>query len=128
MLMSELQEHCICIYASSLSEYHQIWLCLVSNITEKLQLCSGDLGQSFDSNVTLTHYESNLKAQAVLFVGDLSYADNYPCHDNVRWDTWARFVERNVAYQPWIWTAGNHEIDFAPELVSIVLSHTLFAL
>jgi hypothetical protein len=58
----------------------------------------------------------------VLFVGDLSYADNYPYHDNVRWDTWARFVERNVAYQPWIWTAGNHEIDFAPELVcSIIL-------
>nr|CAB3474435.1 unnamed protein product [Digitaria exilis] len=76
----------------------------------------GDLGQSFDSNVTLAHYESNSKAQAVLFVGDLSYADNYPYHDNVRWDTWARFVERNVAYQPWIWTAGNHEIDFAPEL------------
>ncbi|KQK10030.1 purple acid phosphatase 2 [Brachypodium distachyon] len=76
----------------------------------------GDLGQSFDSNVTLAHYESNSKAQAVLFVGDLSYADNYPYHDNVRWDTWARFVERNLAYQPWIWTAGNHEIDFAPEL------------
>lgn len=76
----------------------------------------GDLGQSFDSNVTLAHYESNSKAQAVLFVGDLSYADNYPYHDNVRWDTWARFVERNVAYQPWVWTAGNHEIDFAPEL------------
>jgi hypothetical protein len=54
-----------------------------------------------------------------LFVGDLSYADNYPNHDNVRWDTWGRFVERSVAYQPWIWTAGNHEIDFAPEIVSI---------
>jgi metallophosphoesterase superfamily enzyme len=80
-------------------------------------LCSGDLGQSFDSNVTLAHYESNLKAQAVLFVGDLTYADNYPYHDNARWDTWGRFVERNLAYQPWIWTAGNHDIDFAPELV-----------
>ncbi|XP_027160129.1 purple acid phosphatase 2 [Coffea eugenioides] len=77
----------------------------------------GDLGQSFDSNSTLTHYESNpSKGQAVLFVGDLSYADNYPNHDNVRWDTWGRFVERSVAYQPWIWTAGNHEIDFAPEI------------
>ncbi|RLM92017.1 hypothetical protein C2845_PM08G27220 [Panicum miliaceum] len=76
----------------------------------------GDLGQSFDSNVALAHYESSSKVQAVLFVGDLSYADNYPYHDNVRWDTWARFVERNVAYQPWIWTAGNHEIDFASEL------------
>nr|ABQ50886.1 purple acid phosphatase [Lolium multiflorum] len=76
----------------------------------------GDLGQSFDSNVALAHYETNTKAQAVLFVGDLTYADNYPYHDNTRWDTWARFVERNLAYQPWIWTAGNHEIDFAPEL------------
>jgi hypothetical protein len=53
----------------------------------------------------------------VLFVGDLTYADNYPYHDNTRWDTWGRFVERNLAYQPWIWTAGNHEIDFAPDLV-----------
>ncbi|KZV26203.1 Purple acid phosphatase precursor [Dorcoceras hygrometricum] len=77
----------------------------------------GDLGQSYDSNITLTHYENNpQKGQAVLFVGDLSYADNYPFHDNVRWDTWGRFVERSVAYQPWIWTAGNHEIDFAPEI------------
>ncbi|KNA08031.1 hypothetical protein SOVF_166400 [Spinacia oleracea] len=77
----------------------------------------GDLGQSYDSNSTLTHYEQNpVKGQAVLFVGDLSYADNYPNHDNRRWDSWARFVERSVAYQPWIWTAGNHEIDFAPEI------------
>ncbi|KAE8690640.1 Purple acid phosphatase [Hibiscus syriacus] len=53
----------------------------------------GDLGQSFDSNSTLTHYEQNpQKGQTVLF------------------------VERSVAYQPWIWTAGNHEIDFAPEI------------
>ncbi|XP_073151308.1 purple acid phosphatase 2-like [Henckelia pumila] len=77
----------------------------------------GDLGQSYDSNITLTHYENNpQKGQTVLFVGDLSYADNYPFHDNVRWDTWGRFVERSVAYQPWIWTAGNHEIDFAPDI------------
>lgn len=77
----------------------------------------GDLGQSFDSNRTLTHYELNMhKGQTVLFVGDLSYADNYPNHDNVRWDTWGRFVERTAAYQPWIWTAGNHEIDFVPEI------------
>ncbi|PON77410.1 Acid phosphatase [Trema orientale] len=77
----------------------------------------GDIGQTFDSNKTLTHYELNpQKGQTVLFVGDLSYADKYPNHDNVRWDTCGRFVERSVAYQPWIWTAGNHEIDFAPEI------------
>ncbi|KAK7263875.1 hypothetical protein RJT34_31473 [Clitoria ternatea] len=77
----------------------------------------GDLGQTFDSNKTLSHYELNpRKGQTVLFVGDLSYADNYPNHDNVRWDTWGRFTERSVAYQPWIWTAGNHEIDLVPEI------------
>ncbi|KAK4859852.1 hypothetical protein QYF36_012919 [Acer negundo] len=77
----------------------------------------GDLGQTYDSNRTLTHYELNpAKGKTVLFVGDLSYADDYPFHDNIRWDTWGRFTERNVAYQPWIWTAGNHELDFDPEI------------
>lgn len=79
---------------------------------------AGDLGQTPDSNRTLTHYELNpTKGQTVLFVGDLSYADDYPFHDNARWDTWGRFVERVAAYQPWITTVGNHEIDFAPDLV-----------
>ncbi|KAK0576389.1 hypothetical protein LWI29_016676 [Acer saccharum] len=77
----------------------------------------GDLGQTYDSNRTLTHYELNpAKGKTMLFVGDLSYADDYPFHDNTRWDTWGRFTERNAAYQPWIWTAGNHEIDFDPEI------------
>ena len=88
---------------------------------------AGDLGQSFDSNKTLNHYEMNpQKGQTLLFVGDLSYADNYPNHDNVRWDTWGRFTERSTAYQPWIWTAGNHEIDFAPELVSMFRKFIIF--
>ncbi|KAG8633727.1 hypothetical protein MANES_18G141575v8 [Manihot esculenta] len=79
----------------------------------------GDLGQTHDSNQTLTHYEFNpIKGQTILFVGDLSYADDYPFHDNVRWDTWGRFIERNAVYQPWIWTAGNHELDFAPQFGS----------
>lgn len=62
----------------------------------------------------------------MLFVGDLSYADQYPNNDNVRWDTWGRFVERSVAYQPWIWTAGNHEIDFAPKIVSVLQNCCVF--
>lgn len=53
----------------------------------------------------------------MLNVGDLSYADDHPFRDNVKWDVWARFVEKSTAYQPWIWTAGNHELDFAPEFV-----------
>ncbi|TKV91860.1 hypothetical protein SEVIR_9G125366v4 [Setaria viridis] len=75
----------------------------------------GDLGQMPDSNSTLTHYEQHT-SDAVLFVGHLSYADKHPLHDNNRWDTWGRFSERSVAYQPWIWTAGNHEMDYAPEI------------
>ncbi|XP_020519977.1 purple acid phosphatase 2 isoform X1 [Amborella trichopoda] len=76
----------------------------------------GDLGQTLDSKNTLDHYNSNPKGQTMLFAGDLSYADDHPFHNNIRWDTWGRFVEKNAAYQPWIWTPGNHEIDFAPEL------------
>ncbi|CAK9169727.1 unnamed protein product [Ilex paraguariensis] len=76
----------------------------------------GDLGQTYASKQTLDHYVSNPKGQAVLMVGDLSYADHYPFHDNRRWDSWGRFIEKSAAYQPWIWTAGNHELDFAPEI------------
>ncbi|KAH6818379.1 purple acid phosphatase 6 [Perilla frutescens var. frutescens] len=76
----------------------------------------GDLGQTYDSNQTFEHYVSNPKGQAVLFVGDLSYADNHPFHDNERWDIWGRFVEKSTAYQPWIWAPGNHELDYAPEI------------
>ncbi|KAL4556418.1 hypothetical protein LXL04_039069 [Taraxacum kok-saghyz] len=77
----------------------------------------GDLGQTYDSNRTLGNYEMNpVKGQSVLFLGDLSYADEYPFHDNLRWDTWGRFIERSAAYQPWIWTTGNHDLDYAPEI------------
>lgn len=75
----------------------------------------GDLGQTFDSYKTFEHY-SKSKGQTLLYVGDLSYADNYPFDDGIRWDTWGRFVEPSTAYQPWIWTAGNHEIEFKPQL------------
>ncbi|KAL7180766.1 hypothetical protein ACSBR1_039761 [Camellia fascicularis] len=44
-----------------------------------------DLGQTTDSNRTLEHYMSNpIKGQAVLFAGDLSYADDHPNHDNTK--------------------------------------------
>ena len=83
-----------------------------------MSICVGDLGQTYDSNRTVTHYELNpAKGQALLYVGDLSYADAYPLHDNTRWDAWGIFIERNTAYQPWIWTAGNHEIDFVPDII-----------
>jgi len=78
---------------------------------------AGDLGQTFNSLSTLEHYiESG--AETVLYLGDLSYADRYEYNDvGLRWDTWGRFVERSTAYHPWIWSAGNHEIDYMPYMV-----------
>uniref|UniRef100_A0A2N9FV34 Purple acid phosphatase n=1 Tax=Fagus sylvatica TaxID=28930 RepID=A0A2N9FV34_FAGSY len=74
----------------------------------------GDLGQTYNSLSTLDHYMQS-EGQTVLFVGDLSYADRYEYTDvGLRWDTWGRFVERSTAYQPWIWSAGNHEIEYMP--------------
>ncbi|XP_064999200.1 phosphoenolpyruvate phosphatase-like isoform X1 [Musa acuminata AAA Group] len=75
----------------------------------------GDLGQTFNSLSTLEHYMET-GGQTVLFVGDLSYADRYEYNDGVRWDSWGRLVEKSAAYQPWIWTAGNHEIEYRPDL------------
>lgn len=75
----------------------------------------GDLGQTFNSLSTLEHYMQT-GGQTVLFVGDLSYADRYEYNDGVRWDSWGRLIEKSAAYQPWIWTAGNHDIDFRPDL------------
>ncbi len=84
---------------------------------------TGDLGQTYDSATTLAHYLES-PGQTLLNVGDLSYADDYPLDYQVRWDTWSRFVERSAAYQPWIWTAGNHELEFLPEVVSVEYSLT----
>ncbi|CAF2247752.1 unnamed protein product [Brassica rapa subsp. narinosa] len=76
----------------------------------------GDLGQTYASNETLYHYMSNPKGQTILFPGDLAYQDNHPNHDQRKWDTWGRFMEPCAAYQPIIYAAGNHEIDFVPNI------------
>lgn len=76
------------------------------------------MGQTYNSLSTLEHYIQS-GAQTVLNVGDLSYADRYTYHDmGVRWDSYGRFLEKSAAYQPWIWTAGNHEIEYEPYMVS----------
>lgn len=78
---------------------------------------AGDLGQTYNSLSTLEHCMQT-GAQSILFVGDLSYADRYDNNDvGIRWDSWGRFVEQSAAYQPWIWSAGNHEIEYFPHLV-----------
>ncbi|KAG8367458.1 hypothetical protein BUALT_Bualt16G0074200 [Buddleja alternifolia] len=80
----------------------------------------GDLGQTYNSLSTLEHCMQT-GANTILFVGDLSYADRYDNHDvGVRWDSWGRFVERSAAYQPWIWSAGNHEIEYFPHLGEVI--------
>ncbi|XP_014508892.1 bifunctional purple acid phosphatase 26 isoform X1 [Vigna radiata var. radiata] len=80
----------------------------------------GDLGQTFNSLSTLEHYIQS-GAETVLYVGDLSYADRYEYNDvGLRWDTWGRFVERSTAYHPWIWSAGNHEIEYMPYMREVV--------
>ncbi|XP_042494803.1 bifunctional purple acid phosphatase 26 isoform X2 [Macadamia integrifolia] len=80
----------------------------------------GDLGQTYNSLSTVEHYMQS-GAQAVLFVGDLSYADDCEYNDvGIRWDSWGRFIERSVAYQPWIWSVGNHEIEYMPEMGEVV--------
>jgi hypothetical protein len=77
----------------------------------------GDLGQTYNSLSTLEHYMQS-GGQTVLYVGDLSYADRYEYNNvGIRWDSWGRFIERSTAYQPWIWSAGNHEIEHMPSMV-----------
>ncbi|KAB1208964.1 Bifunctional purple acid phosphatase 26 [Morella rubra] len=77
----------------------------------------GDLGQTYNSLSTLEHYTQS-GGQTVLFLGDLSYADRYQYTEvGLRWDTWGRFIERSAAFQPWIWSAGNHEIEYMPYMV-----------
>ncbi|KAF3789036.1 Bifunctional purple acid phosphatase 26 [Nymphaea thermarum] len=48
--------------------------------------------------------------QTVLFVGDLSYADNYKYDKGIRWDSWA---------------LGNHEIEYKPDLYSYTSCSTV---
>ncbi|KAE8657897.1 Bifunctional purple acid phosphatase 26 [Hibiscus syriacus] len=82
--------------------------------------CQSDLGQTYNSLSTLEHYMQS-GAQTVLFVGDLSYADRYQYNDvGIRWDSWGRFVEKSTAYQPLIWSAGNHEIEYMPYMDEVV--------
>ncbi|XP_068636632.1 phosphoenolpyruvate phosphatase-like isoform X2 [Aristolochia californica] len=79
----------------------------------------GDLGQTYNSLSTLDHYMQS-HGQTVLFVGDLSYADRYTHENGIRWDSWGRFVEQSAAYQPWIWTIGNHEIEYMPNVGEVI--------
>lgn len=74
----------------------------------------GDLGQTFNSLSTLRHFMKS-KAKALLFLGDLSYADKYQYNCvGIRWDSWGRLVENSTAYLPWFWSIGNHDVEYFP--------------
>ncbi|GJU26879.1 purple acid phosphatase 5 [Tanacetum coccineum] len=55
----------------------------------------------------------------MLFLSDLSYVDIHPFHDNMKWDTFGKFIEKSSTDDPWIYVAGNHELDLPPEIVVI---------
>lgn len=66
---------------------------------------TGDLGQT---DVSLKSMEAlaALEADAVLLVGDLSYADGY----GNSWDTFGRAFEALASHVPVLTTGGNHEV------------------
>jgi hypothetical protein len=65
----------------------------------------GDLGQTSNSADTLAHVAANPKVQAIMHVGDLSYADS----DEPRWDSWQQLVAPVAAHIPYMTSVGNHE-------------------
>ncbi|KFM27138.1 Purple acid phosphatase 15 [Auxenochlorella protothecoides] len=96
-----------------------------------------DVGQTDNSSDTFNHLAAS-EPQVVLFIGDLSYADNYeangtlyPWNNNIsypgediwipfdveygtfqpRWDKWARLAEPVTSSVPFLFTVGNHEME-----------------
>jgi predicted phosphodiesterase len=96
-----------------------------------------DVGQTYNSSVTYQHLVAD-KPDAAVFIGDLSYSDNYndrggeggigPSTTTAtyngtskslsqtyqpRWETMGRLLQRsgNAVALPWIFGPGNHEIE-----------------
>eukprot|EP00899_Mesostigma_viride_P027463 jgi/Mesvir1/7901/Mv11831-RA.1 len=67
----------------------------------------GDLGQTENSLETLRHVEHISRVHAVLYAGDLSYADGF----QPRWDSWGRLVQPIAGKIPFMTVAGNHEME-----------------
>ena len=70
----------------------------------------GDTGQTEVTRAVLEHLgsatESAPKADLVLHVGDLSYADGHP----PRWDSFGRLAEPLFSRTPLLVTPGNHDV------------------
>lgn len=77
---------------------------------------TGDLGQTYSSNTTLSHLEHS-GGQFLINAGDFSYADGY----HPRWDTWGRMVTPYLSKVPMVFTYGNHEIESDVSVVSLFI-------
>lgn len=73
----------------------------------------GDLGQTADSANTVMHMSMD-RTQAILHVGDLSYADGLLS----RWDSWGTMVQPVARLKQWMMCPGNHEIGGGENMVS----------
>jgi len=69
----------------------------------------GDLGQTDDSEKTLTHMSNNKDIQMILHAGDLSYAD---CNQQL-WDSYGELIEPLASKIPWMVGPGNHELELS---------------
>ncbi|KAL3152817.1 hypothetical protein ABBQ38_012398 [Trebouxia sp. C0009 RCD-2024] len=77
--------------------------------------CTADLGQTAYSNATVYGLMNDM-AQAILLIGDLSYADDYNGHSTgqrngyqPRWDTWGQMMQPIISHLPFLSVMGNHE-------------------
>lgn len=106
----------------------------------------GDLGLTLNSTTTINHVIQN-DPSMILFVGDLSYANQYlttggkgaPCYScafpdapiretyQPRWDGWGRFMEPLTSRIPMMVIEGNHEIEPQAEGITFKSYLTRFA-
>jgi len=66
----------------------------------------GDPGQTSNSQTTFSHIQQS-NVQAIMLVGDLSYADG----DQPRWDSWGNLVQPLSSTMAVNTILGNHEIE-----------------
>lgn len=76
----------------------------------------GDLGQTNNSQATMSHVMADPTHMMTLLVGDLSYADSAwdPSSRNCtqrRWDSWGEIMEPAFANMPLMALPGNHEVE-----------------
>ena len=72
----------------------------------------GDLGMTVDSKATIAHIANNPSLGMILHAGDLSYANGYA----TQWDEYGNMTEFLASARPWQVCAGNHEIEYVPNM------------